>query len=389
MARSPLKRVREKKRDEKLLPGLTTPPKEVNDTFEDFLSGLKPLEALPPLPALEPLEVKEDSKKESVSLINFESPLQETASIPRKISPPPRGFTEQNLILALCGSLHYENEQERIRETEAEVQPEVVTTPEPVYITLDTLALQKSTSTSNNSSGSEEIVVMEEPVKKLSKKHKRLKQLQLQQQQQQREREPDDEELRPLISISMCDSQLDVPDIPVRAMPDDDEGVEEEPETEPEQSLPEDLLHFGSSGVATNATTTDSEGPVPATTSDDNVVYGSSSTSNAAPHKLKTKKLEHKINLIAAIEAATSSSTSSAEESSVETTVHPDPTGLCLGIGLQSHSPGAAVGAGSSTTGGATAASLPAAGGVTSVGLAVGVASPPSATKKKTKRRKR
>ncbi|XP_039152977.1 microtubule-associated protein futsch isoform X1 [Drosophila simulans] len=389
LGKKPTKASPETKRDEKLLPGLTTPPKEVNDTFEDFLSGLKPLEALPPLPALEPLEVKEDSKKETVSLINFESPLQETASIPRKISPPPRGFTEQNLILALCGSLHYENEQERIRETEAEVQPEVVTTPEPVYITLDTMVLQKSTSTSNNSSGSEEIVVMEEPVKKLSKKHKRLKQLQLQQQQQQREREPDDEELRPLISISMCDSQLDVPDIPVRAMPDDDEGVEEEPETEPEQSLPEDLLHFGSSGVATNATTTDSEGPVPATTSDDNVVYGSSSTTNAAPHKLKTKKLEHKINLIAAIEAATSSSTSSAEESSVETTVHPDPTGLGLGIGLQSHSPGAAVGAGSSTTGAATTASLPAAGGVTSVGLAVGVASPPSATKKKTKRRKR
>ncbi|KQS29776.1 uncharacterized protein LOC6551259 isoform X1 [Drosophila erecta] len=400
LGKKPTKASPEKKRDEKLLPGLITPPKEVNDTFEDFLCGLKPLEALPPLPAFEPLEVMEDSKKEPVSLINFESPLQETASIPRKISPPPRGFTEQNLILALCGSLHYENEQERMRDSDAEVQPEVITTPEPAFIALDTLVLQKSTSTSNNSSGSEEIVVMEEPVKKLSKKHKRLKQLQLLQQQQQqlqqgeREREPDDEELRPLISIWESHiSQLEAQDIPARATPNDDEGVEEEPETEPEpepeQSLPEDLLHFGSSGVATNATTTDSEGPVPATTSDDNVVYGSPSTTNAAPHKLKTKKLEHKINLIAAIEAATSSSTSSAEESSVETTVHPDPTGLGLGIGLQSHSPGAAVAAGNLATGAATPATQPAAGGVTSVGLGVGVASPPSATKKKTKRRKR
>nr|XP_016924003.1 uncharacterized protein LOC108005305 isoform X1 [Drosophila suzukii] len=390
LGKKPTKASPEKKRDEKLLPELTTPPKEVKDTFEDFLSGLKPLEALPPLPALEPLEVKEDSKKETVSLINFESPLQEKSAIPRNISPPPRGFTEQNLILALCGSLHYENEQERIRNTDPEVQTEVVTTPEPVYIALDTLDLQKSTSTSNNSSGSEEIVIMEEPIKKLSKKHKRLKQLQLQQQQREREREPDDEELRPLISISMCDSQLEVQEQEpaARAMPDEDEDVEE---TEPEQSLPEDLLHFGSSGVATNATNTDSEGPVPATTSDDNVVYGSSSTTNAAPHKLKTKKLEHKINLIAAIEAATSSSTSSAEESSVETTVHPDPTGLGLGIGLQSSlSPGGATGSGNMASGAATAATLPvAAGGVTSVGLGVGVASPPSATKKKTKRRKR
>ncbi|KAH8368539.1 hypothetical protein KR084_012775 [Drosophila pseudotakahashii] len=406
LGKKPTKASPEKKRDEKLLPGLTTPPKEVKDTFEDFLSGLKPLEALPPLPALEPLEVKDDSKKEAVSLINFESPLQEKSAIPRNISPPPRGFTEQNLILALCGSLHYENEQDRVRDADPEAQTEVVDTPEPVYITLDTLSLQKSTSTSNNSSGSEEIVIMEEPVKKLSKKHKRLKQLQLQQQQQQRERErdrePDDEELRPLISISMCDSQLEVQEQEqeqpaARPVPDEaEEGVEKtepepQPEQEPEQSLPEDLLHFGSSGVATNATNTDSEGPVPATTSDDNLIYGSSSTTNAAPHKLKTKKLEHKINLIAAIEAATSSSTSSAEESSVETTVHPtDPTGLGLGLGMQSLSPSGSTGSGNlGATGAATPAALTAAGGVNSMGLGVGVASPPSATKKKTKRRKR
>ncbi|XP_052855565.1 LOW QUALITY PROTEIN: uncharacterized protein LOC128264225 [Drosophila gunungcola] len=406
LGKKPIKMSPEKKRDEKLLPGLTTPPKEVKDNFEDFLCGLKPLDALPPLPALEPLEVKGDSKKDPVSLINFESPLQENAAIPRKISPPPRGFTEQNLILALCGSLHYENEQnERMQESEPEAQAEMETTPEPpVYISLDALALQKSTSTSNNSSGSEEIVIMEEPVKKLSKKHKRLKHLQLQQQQLERDREPDDEELRPLISISMCDSQLDVQDpagagaaAAAMAMPDDDDdGVREELHPkEPEQSLPEDLLHFGSSGVApTIATTTDSDGPLPATTSDDNLVYGSSThTTQAAPHKLKTKKLEHKINLIAAIEAATSSSTSSAEESSVETTIHPDPTGLGLGIGLPSHSAGGAAGAAGSMAMGAATSSgtsqATATGGVTSVGLGVGVASPPSATKKKTKRRKR
>ncbi|KPU77422.1 uncharacterized protein Dana_GF19493, isoform C [Drosophila ananassae] len=410
----------EKKRDEKLLPGLVTPPKEesrspggaaVKDNFEDFLSGLKPLEALPPLPALEPLEPLVASKKDAdkdaqLSLINFESPLLENAAIPRTISPPPRGFTEQTLVLALCGSLHYENEQERIKEQELEPEKDGETEPEPEYLPLSTLALQKSTSTSNNSSGSEEIVIMDEPVKKLSKKHKRLKQLQLQQQQREREREreqerePDDEELRPLISVSMCDSQLELPEGGSK----EDEELEpparaQEEEPEPEQSLPEDLLHFGSSGVAigtlvattttTTSTTTDSEGPVPATTSDDNLVYGSASTSSSTPHKLKTKKLEHKINLIAAIEAATSSSTSSAEESSVETTVHPDPTGLGLSSTSQVAG-GAAAGGGSSGASGAASSSLPAiAGSATAVGLGVGVASPPSATKKKTKRRKR
>ncbi|KAH8267551.1 hypothetical protein KR026_000668 [Drosophila bipectinata] len=412
----------EKKRDEKLLPGLITPPKEesrspgaaaVKDNFEDFLSGLKPLEALPPLPALEPLEPLGASKKDAdkdtqLSLINFESPLLENAAIPRTISPPPRGFTEQTLVLALCGSLHYENEQERIKDQdvdqEQELEKDGETEPEPEYLPLSTLALQKSTSTSNNSSGSEEIVIMEEPAKKLSKKHKRLKQLQLQQQQREREREreqerePDDEELRPLISVSMCDSQLEMPEGGSKTTPEDHEHLEPQ-EPEPEQSLPEDLLHFGSSGVAmaalvatattTTSTTTDSEGPVPATTSDDNLVYGSSSTSSSTPHKLKTKKLEHKINLIAAIEAATSSSTSSAEESSVETTVHPDPTGLGLGTVTQAAG-GASAGAGSSGASGTAGSSLPAApGSVTAVGLGVGVASPPSATKKKTKRRKR
>ncbi|KAH8273484.1 hypothetical protein KR018_004085 [Drosophila ironensis] len=405
----------EKKRDEKLLPGLTTPPKEddVNNAteessrtahFEDFLSGLKPLEALPPLPALEPLEPK-DTESSQLSLINFESPLQEDAGEMRKISPPPRGFTEKNLILALCGSLHYENEQDRLQdqekeptlekqsdsEQEATVEQQVEVETEPEYMPLSSaLALQKSTSTSNNSSGSEEIVIMDEPVKKLSKKHKRLKQLQLQQQLQQqqreREREPDDEELRPLISVSMCDSQVESK--PPQEQDEDEDANEDVANREPEQSLPEDLLHFGSSGAAkSNATTTDSEGPVPATTSDDNMVYGSSSTSSSTPHKLKTKKLEHKINLIAAIEAATSSSTSSAEESSVETTANADPTGL----GLSLAAPSAGGAAGHSVAGGGAASSALSAGGggITSVGLGVGAASPPSATKKKTKRRKR
>lgn len=69
--------------------------------------------------------------------------------------------------------------------------------------------------------------------------------------------------------------------------------------------------------ICTNhSTTTDSEGPLPATTSDDNIFVVM--TPPVAMHKNKTKKLEHKINLMAAIEAATSSSTSSAEESSIE-----------------------------------------------------------------------
>ncbi|KAH8289814.1 hypothetical protein KR054_011401 [Drosophila jambulina] len=393
----------EKKRDEKLLPGLVTPPKEARSSasssnFEDFLSGLKPLEELPPLPALEPLEVqdvKRDVEQTQLSLINFESPLQESAVMPRRISPPPRGFTEQNLILALCGSLHYENEQERGTEllvTKPEPEPELELEEEQSYLPLEAISLsslQKSTSTSNNSSGSEEIVIMEGPVKKLSKKHKRLKQLQLQQlQHQHQQREPDDEELRPLISISMCDSQVEMQKLEKDSDLDLELELEEPVE---QQSLPEDLLHFGSSGAALTLTT-DSEGPVPATTSDDNLTYGQQSCT-AAPHKLKTKKLEHKINLIAAIEAATSSSTSSAEESSVETTLHPDITNLASSVsgGVNSsllgsnsaasssllHAEGAAAGVGGS--GGSSG------GGITSV-----VTSPqPSATKKKTKRRKR
>ncbi|XP_017137984.1 uncharacterized protein LOC108152864 isoform X1 [Drosophila miranda] len=431
-------------------------PRAAKENFEDFLSGM---EALPPLPDLEPLEVKASEPPHlspeggtPLSLINFESPLQESATdMPIKITPPPRGFTEKNLVLALCGSLHYEDEQDRQRDRlrdrqleEPKVELELKSHP---YVLLmagedqqhTSLGTQKSTSTSNNSSGSEEIILMEEPTsKKLSKKHKRMKQLQLQQQQQQREKErerererekerarerepePEDEELRPLISISMCDSQLEShspikvakasrTEEPADADDDDDEEEaeaeaeaegEDEEEEELSQTLPEDLLHFGSSGVATSgttattntATTTDSEGPIPATTSDDNLVY-SSSAAASPPHKLKTKKLEHKINLIAAIEAATSSSTSSAEESSVETAGP-------IGSGPHadaSPSPGTATATSAPNSGGASASSaIPATASSSSVvGLHVGstvgmgVASQASATKKKTKRRKR
>ncbi|XP_034139096.1 uncharacterized protein LOC117590514 isoform X1 [Drosophila guanche] len=444
---------------EKTTGPLAKPPRAAKDNFEDFLSGM---ESLPPLPDLEPLEVKQNETQQqliseggaSLSLINFESPLQESAAtiMPIKITPPPRGFTEKNLVLALCGSLHYEEEQEQEQARERQMagtEIELELKPHPYVLLMagdeqqqsPLGLLQKSTSTSNNSSGSEEIILMEEPAsKKLSKKHKRMKQLQLQQQQKERERErererekekerarereSEDEELRPLISISMCDSQLEMHspvkkskakrsekdpiDADADADADDDpEDEEEEEEGEEEedelsQTLPEDLLHFGSSGVATSATTattntattTDSEGPIPATTSDDNLVY-SSSTAASPPHKLKTKKLEHKINLIAAIEAATSSSTSSAEESSVETAgpivvsgaAHSDAN---PSAGTATATAATSGGASASSAIPATGASSPAVGllhGGSTVGMAV--ASQPSATKKKTKRRKR
>ncbi|XP_055911961.1 uncharacterized protein LOC129945988 [Eupeodes corollae] len=74
-----------------------------------------PIDFLPPLAPLEPLE----GTDENISLINFESPLQE-ASKPIKPEAEvekvpsstqfPKGFPADNIIFALCGSLHYENE---------------------------------------------------------------------------------------------------------------------------------------------------------------------------------------------------------------------------------------------------------------------------------------
>ncbi|KAH8275725.1 hypothetical protein KR044_009130 [Drosophila immigrans] len=356
--------------------------------FDDFLLGaLRPLEALPPLPALEPLQVLEDLAEGGgvvatpESLINFESPLQENAAaMPRKITPPPRGFTEQNLILALCGSLHYEQEYAQLLSK----SPAVIAAKEEHGHNKSA-----SASTSNNSSGSEELLLMEEPKAK-SKKHKRAKaQLANQQnddenekqQQQQQQQLDDDEELRPLISISMTqeDSNENDNDAPQKTtLPDDEDDDDEEQE---------DLLQFAAAAAAaTGGNTTDSDGPLPATTSDDGN-YASCLPPASAPHKLKTKKLEHKINLIAAIEAATSSSTSSAEESSVETTNQSNATATesellpaALPV-VASVSPTAAAAA--------TIAAPPTVVGV-GVGVGVGVSGgQPSATKKKTKRRKR
>ncbi|KAH8387712.1 hypothetical protein KR093_009008 [Drosophila rubida] len=362
-------------RKEKLLPGKTD--------FDDFLLGaLRPLEALdalPPLPALEPLQVLEDLAAGGVaatpeSLINFESPLQENAAMPRKITPPPRGFTEQNLIMALCGSLHYENEYAQLLGKTAATAATAATV----------AAIEehnKSTSTSNNSSGSEELLLMEEPSKSKSKKHKRAKS-----QPKDEQVDDEDEELRPLISISMTqddniDNDIDndtADNAPQKTLPGEEEDDEEEEE--------EDLLHF----AAAASTATDSDGPLPATTSDDGQLYASCLPPASVPHKLKTKKLEHKINLIAAIEAATSSSTSSAEESSVETTNIVASTTSAADLELPAALALPATSVASVSPAAATVAAAAAAAATTVVGVGVGVSGgQPSATKKKTKRRKR
>ncbi|XP_075154648.1 breast carcinoma-amplified sequence 3 protein rudhira [Haematobia irritans] len=351
---------------EKLLPELPTPKEDVKDVSKtptkksktpstssalDDFPILKPLDALPPLPSLQPLELiseanrrASDTMPKDVSLINFESPLQENPALERKITPPPRGFTEQNLIFALCGSLHYENEQRsRLTPEKSDVSPTTpsssnrsssaldepsmadyksLTENDDPYISLeqssqDTYTTNTNTtndkfSSSTNSSGTEEIIIMEE--KKMTKKQKRKRQQQLLEIQKQKEQqlqqhhhnptEMDDDELRPLIAMS--ESQI------------------ENVACSNSSVLPPSLLDesfsmkplIAKSNTLTHSTTTDSEGPMPATTSDDNVFIMPATSSGQ--HKIKTKKLEHKINLMAAIEAATSSSTSSAEESGVE-----------------------------------------------------------------------
>lgn len=296
---------------------------------------LNPLETLPPLPSLEPLQLMSENKSsilKDISLINFESPLQENPALERKITPTPRGFTEQNLIFALCGSLHYENENMRTSSEELDVSSnsscnrsfavieeppttdyKTLTEYDDPYMSLEQSSQDTNTtntntttekfSSSTNSSGSEEIVIVEE--KKMSKKQKRKRQ-QLQELQKQRnqqhQQEMDDEELRPL--IAMTESQAD-------------QTTSSADQTLPGESTKSNSNQISVTQTFLQSTTTDSEGPMPVTTSDDNVFCLPAPTIHN-PQKIKTKKLEHKINLIGAIEAATSSSTSSAEESGVE-----------------------------------------------------------------------
>ncbi|XP_037811764.1 uncharacterized protein LOC119603707 [Lucilia sericata] len=321
---------------DKLLPELPTPNDTEKQTRFDEFSILKTLDPLPPLPALEPLQLMSENKSSSlmdISLINFESPLQENPTLQRKITPAPRGFTEKNLILALCGSLHYENEHTIGSAENTDLSPafssnhssaafeepsladyKSLNENEDPYMSLEQSSQETNTTTTNTtnekfssstySSGSEEIVIMEE--KKMTKKQKRKKQQQVKelqkQKEQQQHQEIDDEELRPLIAMteSHVDQTTNVSDDTLSA------STAKCDSNQPLKTQP--LLH---------SNTTDSEGPMPATTSDDNA-FSIPVTTVHNQHKIKTKKLEHKINLIAAIEAATSSSTSSAEESGVE-----------------------------------------------------------------------
>uniref|UniRef100_A0A1I8NQE3 BCAS3 WD40 domain-containing protein n=1 Tax=Stomoxys calcitrans TaxID=35570 RepID=A0A1I8NQE3_STOCA len=439
---------------EKLLPELPTPKemkepmsltksspkksKSNSSTLDDF-PILKPLDALPPLPTLEPLELIGEAANRSgkdVSLINFESPLQENPALERKITPPPRGFTEQNLIFALCGSLHYENEQRsRLTPEKSDVSPTTpsssnrsssaldepsmadyksLTENDDPYISLeqssqDTYTTNTNTtndkfSSSTNSSGTEEIIIMEE--KKMTKKQKRKRQQQLLELQKQKEQQlqqhhhhhqhhhhqMDDDELRPLIAMS--ESQIENIAIGSASSATMPSLLDESFSLKP---------LITKSNTLTHSTTTDSEGPMPATTSDDNVFIMPSSTNtgtssgSGGQHKIKTKKLEHKINLMAAIEAATSSSTSSAEESGVElggggrshdADDHPvlcGPSSL-----ISSASAASSLAASSSILPPLSMAAVVAAGGSAShAPMTLNASAAAGALKKKTKRRKR
>lgn len=315
----------EMKASDKLLPDIPTPADLDKQTNLEELLVLKSLDPLPPLPDLEPLKLLTENKSSfprDVSLITFESPSIENISFKRKITPAPRGFTEQNLILALCGSLHFENEQIEKSETSPTFSSnhsssafeetsladyKSLTENDDPYISFEQSSQDTNTTNTNNekffsstnSSGSEEIVKAEE--KKMTRKQKRKRQ---QHQVKDFQKEPNlqqeivDEELLPLIALT--ESQV------YSAANHFNVGLPESSSNKITRSSVAQLHLY--------STTTDSEGPLPTTTSDDNVfpipVHVSHNT-----HKIKTKKLEHKINLIAAIEAATSSS---AEESGVE-----------------------------------------------------------------------
>ncbi|GBP04853.1 Breast carcinoma-amplified sequence 3 homolog [Eumeta japonica] len=178
-----------RKSSDKLLPEIPTPADLGNEKNLKEFSILKPLDPLPPLPDLEPLKLTTEnagSLSGDISLITFESPLMENTSLQRKITPSPRGFTEQNLIIALCGSLHFENEQieksdisppifssnhssSAFEETSVADYKSLTENDDP-YISLEQSSQDTNTAATNNdkffsstnSSGSEEIIKMEE-----------------------------------------------------------------------------------------------------------------------------------------------------------------------------------------------------------------------------------
>lgn len=316
-------------------------------SFDGF-SSLQPLESLPPLPTLESIDIypycsilmeKENKSaakaktnlSEQLSLINFDSPLQENPRHDEKVPALSKALSQQNLIFALCGSLHCGNdstcdEDKSSKEYQVAFNSETgeVTTPDykllndgdDQYLSLEHSSQETNTTntgtandkslSSANSSTSEEILVIEE--KKLSKKQKRKRQQTEAKEQKEEITFEDDDELRPLITTIKSDSET---------------------VTESNKNTFCALYSLNNRGVqepidniiarASPNTTTDSEGAVPATTSDDNgFILPTNTAAINVPTKLKTKRLEHKINLMAAIDAATSSSTSSAEESNLE-----------------------------------------------------------------------
>ncbi|XP_020717235.1 uncharacterized protein LOC101460651 isoform X2 [Ceratitis capitata] len=312
----------------------------------DGLSSLQPLETLPPLPTLDHLDMHsysaflkekenksskktKDNTNEQFSLINFDSPLQEDPRQDHRVISPSGRLSEQNIIFALCGSLHYENEDyedksmdyETTSKSELREQPmpeyKLLNENEEQYLSLEhssqetnttnTVTTNEKSSSSANSSTSEEIVIIEE--KKLSKKQRRKRQtLEGKHQIEEAVGCNDDEELCPLIGVTKPSSEI--------------EGSSSLPTfNNINVHMLNDNIVLRPDLVARSSptTTTDSEGPIPATTSDENIfILPTNVANNNAPTKLKTKRLEHKINLMAAIDAATSSSTSSAEEGNVE-----------------------------------------------------------------------
>lgn len=311
----------------KLLPEFPTPTKNksqlnnslITDSYIENLDRLhlqsfEQIEVLPPLEIWDPvMENKSPTILEgdavNFSLINFESPLQDNPALARKITPLHRNLDEQKVMSAICDPTeHYElkpkpkpkSSRTKILDTESTKNQNLVFCKEK-EISVEEIGFQIKeesveqntvTATSSNSSGTDELPTMDDH--KTMKKSRRRKLLLTETTDNKQFIEH--EELKPLITMSESLGN----EIVETESTDMDNG----------SSLQEVCI------CTNHSTTTDSEGPLPATTSDDNIFVVM--TPPVTMHKNKTKKLEHKINLMAAIEAATSSSTSSAEESSIE-----------------------------------------------------------------------
>ncbi|CAD7090787.1 unnamed protein product [Hermetia illucens] len=168
---------------------------------------------LPPLESFEPPKFDElyyETQHEAVSLINFESPVTEEQSekniekaadkeetVPAcgkskdECSSPRHKYTKQNLILALCGSIH-ESDGKTSGKCEPSGFSEPVNDIDEQYLSLEPMTYQENTPWTSSSEDTEE------SSRNVIKKHSRSRH----HANDELVRRDDDEELRPLIDAT-------------------------------------------------------------------------------------------------------------------------------------------------------------------------------------------